>query len=293
MKAPTAGETVRRLTRCFQEAGLEMPQLDARVLTAEACGLTREDLIAKRDILLSIAQVQTANRHAARRLAGEPVSRIAGRREFWGLSFKISPDTLDPRPETELLVEAVLDYAKREALSDAPIRILDLGTGSGCILGALLSELPAAYGFAVDRSFAALEVARENMSQLGLLDRSAFLCAEWLGALGDGYFDAVLCNPPYIASSEIEALEIGVKAFDPRIALDGGKDGLEAYRQILPPAFGMLKRKGIMAFETGFRQAKTVRELMCAFASGSCGFDTRILTDMSGIERVVAGVRQS
>jgi release factor glutamine methyltransferase len=228
-----------------------------------------------------------------RRLAGEPVSRIIGRREFWGLSFRISPNTLDPRPETELLVEAVLDYVRDQRLCGEPLRILDLGTGSGCLLAILLSELPLAFGVGVDRSNEALAVARENLSQLGLLDRSALLCANWLGAFDGERFDIIVGNPPYIPSSEIRMLAVEVRDYDPSMALDGGEDGLRAYRAILAQAPRVLRRNGFLAFETGYEQAKVVGQMMGEASSMGMDFEMRVLTDLSGIERVVAGVRQS
>ncbi|MBI4724493.1 MAG: peptide chain release factor N(5)-glutamine methyltransferase [Rhodomicrobium sp.] len=292
-KAPALDSAVRALTRRFREAGLETPQLDARILAAEACGLSPGEAIVKHDMTLSAATAQRMAGFAARRIAGEPVSRIIGRREFWGLSFKISPDTLDPRPETELLAETVLDYAKAEGLSGTPLRILDAGTGSGCLLAAVLSELPLAWGTGLDLSLPALEVARKNLSQLGLLDRSAFLCADWASAVCDGSFDIIVCNPPYIASSEMAGLDVEVKAFDPQLALDGGESGLEAYRLILPQAFKSLRDRGLLVFETGYRQAKAVRDIMAQSAPGGSLVEARILTDLSGLERAVAGVRQS
>lgn len=221
------------------------------------------------------------------------MSRILGRREFWGLSFKISPDTLDPRPETEVLVETVLSHAKAQGLSQAPLRILDLGTGSGCILGALLSELPLARGIGLDRSEAALAVARDNLSRLGLRDRVSFLCGDWISAIGGGAFDVIVCNPPYIAPSEICQLGLEVRAHDPYLALDGGEDGLEAYRIIVPQAFAALRKGGLLVFEVGHRQSETVLDLMKHSAPAPGFSEVRILPDLGGAGRAVAAVRQS
>lgn len=221
------------------------------------------------------------------------MSRILGRREFWGLSFKISPDTLDPRPETEVLVETVLSHAKAQGLSQAPLRILDLGTGSGCILGALLSELPQARGTGLDRSEAALAVARDNLSRLGLRDRVSFLCGDWISAIGGGAFDVIVCNPPYIAPSEICQLGLEVRAHDPYLALDGGEDGLEAYRIIVPQAFAALRKGGLLVFEVGHRQSETVLDLMKHSAPAPGFSEVRILPDLGGAGRAVAAVRQS
>ncbi len=290
---PSLGSAVRKLGRLFEEAGLGSPQLDARILVAEACGRDANRLILDRDAAVSADEAARIASFAARRLGGEPVSRILGRREFWGLSFKISPDTLDPRPETEVLVETVLSHAKAQGLSQAPLRILDLGTGSGCILGALLSELPQARGIGLDRSEAALAVARDNLSRLGLRDRVSFLCGDWISAIGGGAFDVIVCNPPYIAPSEICQLGLEVRAHDPYLALDGGEDGLEAYRIIVPQAFAALRKGGLLVFEVGHRQSETVLDLMKHSAPAPGFSEVRILPDLGGAGRAVAAVRQS
>ena len=286
-------EAIRELGRVFREAGVHTAGLDARLLASHVCALTPEQTIAEPGFMLSPEMTVRINEVAARRLAGEPVSRIIGYREFWGLPFSLSPHTLDPRPETELLVEAVLDYVRAEGLSASPIRILDLGTGSGCLLGALLSELPQSTGVGVDLSQEALCTARENLRRLGLLNRASFLCADWARALGDASFDIIVSNPPYIGSSEIAGLEAEVQAFDPRLALDGGEDGLQAFRMILAEAFRVLGAKGLLIFETGDRQAQIVREMMVNSARGACCLEARVLLDLNGIERAVAGRRQS
>jgi release factor glutamine methyltransferase len=286
-------EAIRELGRVFREAGVHTAGLDARLLASHVCALTPEQTIAEPGFMLSPEMTVRINEVAARRLAGEPVSRIIGYREFWGLLFGLSPHTLDPRPETELLVEAVLDYVRAEGLSASPIRILDLGTGSGCLLGALLSELPQSTGVGVDLSQEALCTARENLRRLGLLNRASFLCADWARALGDASFDIIVSNPPYIGSSEIAGLEAEVQAFDPRLALDGGEDGLQAFRMILAEAFRVLGAKGLLIFETGDRQAQIVREMMVNSARGACCLEARVLDDLNGIERAVAGRRQS
>ena len=287
------GEAIRGLGRAFREAGVQTAGLDARLLASHVCALTPEQTIAEPGFMLSPEMTARINEVAARRLAGEPVSRIIGYREFWGLPFSLSPHTLDPRPETELLVEAVLDYVRAEGLSASPIRILDLGTGSGCLLGALLSDLPLSTGVGVDLSQEALCTARENLRRLGLLNRASFLCADWARALGDASFDIIVSNPPYIGSSEIAGLEAEVQAFDPRLALDGGEDGLEAFRMILAEAFRVLGAKGLIIFETGYRQAQIVREMMVNAALGACCLEAGVLVDLNGIERAVAGRRQS
>ncbi len=166
-----------------------------------------------------------------RRLAREPVSRIVGSREFWGRDFLIGPDVLDPRPETETLIETALDVLRQQGRLAEPVSLLDLGTGSGCILLTLLAELPQAWGIGVDRSLGAIEIARENARKLGVDGRSAFVLADWAEPFC-GPFDLILSNPPYIKSEEIAGLAEDVRRYDPASALDGGADGLEAYRRI-------------------------------------------------------------
>jgi release factor glutamine methyltransferase len=291
--AKTLGRIISKLGGIFQQAGIETAFLDARLLAAEACRVSAEESIANRNLVPSPESVELIENFALRRLDGEPVSRIIGRREFWGLTFRISPHTLDPRPESELLVESVLVHANARGLSGRPLRILDLGSGTGCLLSALLWELPMSTGVGVDRSQEALFTARENLSRLGLLDRAALLCGDWMNALSERAFDIIISNPPYVASREIDQLEREVQEHDPRHALDGGEDGLEAYRRIFAQAFNVLKGEGLMIVETGKGQAKAVREMMICAAPCSYFSEVQILSDLSGVDRAVAGVRQS
>jgi release factor glutamine methyltransferase len=293
---PSAGPltlrtAIKKLGECFHEAGLVSPRLDARVLAAEACNLNAEATILEHDAVLSAAERERLAFFAARRLAGEPVSRILGRREFWGLLFNISPATLDPRPETELLVETVVEHAKSKRLQNSRLQIADLGTGSGCLLAALLSELPASYGVGIDSSKAALSVARENLSRMGLLNRAALLCGDWLGAV-DGAFDVIVCNPPYVETAGIAALEAEVKDHDPWPALDGGGDGLRAYNEIIPQAWEALKPGGLVVLEIGSSQGKAVLDRMQQTTRQRGFAAVRVLADLSGADRAVAGVRQ-
>ena len=191
-EARELGDAIRGLGKLFKQSGVQTAALDARLLASHACEISLEETIAKPNFALSPKMKARIREAADRRLAGEPVSRIIGRREFWGLPFSLSPATLDPRPETELLVEAVLGYVREKGLWNSPLRIVDLGTGSGCLLGALLSELPLAHGVGVDLSEGAIGTARENLRRLGLLTRASFLCADWAGALGDAAFDVIV-----------------------------------------------------------------------------------------------------
>jgi release factor glutamine methyltransferase len=288
----TLRAAIKKLGEHFQEAGLVNPLLDARILAAEACNLNAEATIIGHDAVLPVAEWETLASFAARRLAGEPVSRILGRREFWGLCFNISPATLDPRPETELLVETVLEHAKAKGLQDSRLQIADLGTGSGCLLAALLSELPRSNGVGVDRSEAALSVAQANLLQLGLLNRAALLCGDWLGAVDGARFDVIVCNPPYVETAGIAALNAEVKDHDPRLAVDGGADGLRAYREIIPQAWDALKPGGLLALEIGRSQGKAVLDLMKQIARQRGFAGAHVLADLSGADRAVAGVRQ-
>ncbi len=221
------------------------------------------------------------------------MSRILGRREFWGLTFSVRPDILDPRPDTELLVETALAHAKARGLVNAPLRILDLGTGSGCLLAALLSELPQARGIAVDVSRQALSAAQENLRRLGLRHRAAFLCGDWAAAISSASFDIIVSNPPYIVSSAIGELDREVRGFDPHLALDGGPDGLAAYRALVPQAVKCLKEGALLLLETGFGQTQQVLEIVERCQDQALRLNASILLDLGGIDRAVAGVRQS
>ncbi len=289
----TIGEVLRSVTASFRTAGLAEASLDARILIAEACGLPPEATITRHDFQLSEDYKRRIDEFAARRLHGEPVSRILGRREFWGLSFSICPDVLDPRPDTELLVETALAHAKAQGLTNAPLRILDLGTGSGCLLAALLSELPQARGIGVDVSRRALAVAQENLHRLGLRGRAAFLCGDWAAAISCESFDIVVCNPPYIVSSVIDKLDREVRGFDPFLALDGGPDGLAAYRTLVPQAVKCLKEGALLLLENGIGQTQQVLEIVEGCQDEALKLNALILLDLCGIDRAVAGVRQS
>lgn len=285
-------EATLGLRRRFEVAGIANAALDARLLAATACGLSPEQAIAGGERILHPDEADRLEAFAKRRLSGEPVSRIRGWREFWGLRFEISPATLDPRPETEHLVEAALSVLRgRSDPSRRPV-IVDLGTGSGCILLSILSELPEAVGIGIDRSFAALQVARRNAEALGLQKRASFLCGNWTAALAGAVADMAVCNPPYIRSADVLTLPAEVRNFDPESALDGCEDGLECYREIARDGGRFLRGGAALLFEVGSGQAQQVSEalknrgfLPIAHVSGED-------VDLAGIERVVAGLRQ-
>ena len=277
----TRAEALRVLTGAMREVADE-PAREARLLLAAAGGLKASDLIGAPEAALGAAAARVSE-FAARRAAGEPLSRIVGRREFWNLSLAISPDALDPRPETETIVEAVL--AKLAERRDEPLAILDLGVGSGALLCALLSEFPAARGLGVDLSQGAARIARDNVEALGLAKRAEIRVGDW-GAGLEGPFDLIVSNPPYVRSAEIAELAREVRDRDPRLALDGGEDGLNAYRALLPQVAELLEpSRGWFFLEVGAGQAEAVETI--AAAAGLC--DIAILPDLAGVARVVAG----
>ncbi|RED38326.1 release factor glutamine methyltransferase [Rhodopseudomonas thermotolerans] len=281
--APTVASARRRLARQFQDAAIESAALDARLLVGEVTGLDLTGLITQADRVLTHQQIERLQSFAARRLGGEPVARILGMREFWGLPFELSADTLVPRPDTETVVEATLAFlAERGA---AAPRILDIGTGSGAILLALLYERPDAVGVATDISLGALRTARCNAQRLGLADRVCFVACDYTAALR-GPFDLIVSNPPYIPGTEIAALDREVREHDPRRALDGGADGLDAYRKIIPESVRLLQPDGALTVEIGQGQEADVSALMQA--AGLTVSDP-FRADLSGIFRSVTG----
>ena len=277
LEAPSVGAALRRGAARLRRAGVEAAARDARLLLAEASGQDRARLIAFPERALSARELAAYEAFLTRRARREPVSRILGRREFWSLDFAVTADTLDPRPETEVLVETVL---ARLPAPGADLRILDLGCGSGCILLALLTALSGAQGLGIDSSAAAVEVARGNAEALGLERRAAFRIGDWAAGLG-GTWQAIVSNPPYIVESEIEDLAPEVRGYDPHPALSGGPDGLDAYRVLLPQAVRLLAPEGLLALEFGAGQADAVQGL--AEAAGLKVEDR--IRDLAGRER--------
>ena len=278
----TLAETLRSAGLRLAEAGIESARLDARVLLRHALG--RDNLLDARPL------DDAANRRfealLVRRAAREPIAYITGEREFWSLTFAVTPATLSPRPETETVVAAVLDNLAERTRS---LRVLDLGTGSGCLLLALLTELPGATGVGVDLSEAAIRVARANARRLGLAARAAFVVGDWAAPIGER-FDAIVANPPYVASGAIAGLAPEVAAFEPRIALDGGSDGLAVYRMLAPMVPGLLAREGLAAFEVGAGQAAAVAAMLGAVRARATAVAT--YRDLAGIERCVVVRRE-
>jgi len=278
--ALTIAEARRAAAERLRERSLDTPDLDARLLIGHALGLDHAALVAQSTRRLTPAEAAALDSVLARRLAHEPVARIVGAKEFWSLPLRVTPDVLVPRPETETLVEAVLAAVER----GRALRIADLGVGSGAILLALLSELPTAFGIGIDRHLGALGVARDNAQRLGLADRAAFVACDFGAALA-GACDVVVSNPPYIPTPDIAALAADVRDYDPRAALDGGPDGLAAYRAIAADAGRLLAPGGWLAVEIGLGQEEAVCQLFAARGLAVAGAPRR---DLAGRARVVA-----
>ncbi len=255
LRGATVAQARRALVQQFRAARIDSFELDARVLIGHALGLEHAGLAAAEKDKLADSVALQIEALAARRLAREPVARIVGGKEFWGLSFIVNRSVLVPRPETETVVELALSLVDHAA----PLRITDLGTGSGAILLALLSELPRARGTGIDISADALAIARANALRLGLADRADFALSDF--AALEGRFDLVVSNPPYIASADIAYLAPEVREHDPRQALDGGADGLAAYRTIAAIAPRLLLPAGHLVVEIGAGQESAVSEL--------------------------------
>jgi release factor glutamine methyltransferase len=261
LRGASVAHARRALAEQFRAADIETPELDARVLIGHALGLDHTGLARAAAQQISDLTATRIERFAARRLAREPVARIVGMREFWGLPLAVTPDVLVPRPETETVVELALDLVDRAGPRTRALRIADLGTGSGAILLALLTELPNTLGVGTDTDERALMVARANAARLGLSARAAFLACDFGAALA-GPFDLVVSNPPYIASGDIATLGIEVREHDPHRALDGGADGLSAYRIIAADAPRLLGPTGHLVIEIGAGQEHDVAALL-------------------------------
>lgn len=270
-------ELQKRIKDRLNAAGIEDSARETRWLIKHSLGVGDADLISgKKNI--SPEDIRAAESVAARRAAGEPVSRIVGEKEFHALSFRVTPDVLDPRPDTEVLVDAVV---KRFA-ANPPRRLIDLGTGSGCILITLLKKFPRAAGVGADISESALEVAQENALRNGVADRASFIQGDWAGSI-DESFDLIVSNPPYIPSGDIPNLDREVRNHDPILALDGGFDGLDAYRKIFSQLKKLFLPGGAGFFEVGILQAEDVARLV-----ENAGFLVKgYHTDSAGILRVV------
>jgi release factor glutamine methyltransferase len=273
----------KALTDLFREAGIDSPDADARLLIAEALDIGRTELMVEGDRAITLGQVKSIDALAKRRLAREPVARILGRKEFWSLPLQVSEAVLVPRPETETIVETALDFVVRGGLRMEALRILDIGTGSGALMLALLHELEQAHGTATDISAAALSVARANAERLDLASRCTFVECNIADGV-PGPFDLIVSNPPYIARAEIAGLDSEVRDYDPKLALDGGIDGLDAYRAIAGDARRLLAPGGRLIVELGAGQEQAVRALF-----GDVGLKvTGVRADLAGIPRALS-----
>lgn len=274
----TLSEFMAAANDTLSAASIENPETDIRLLVQHALGISHAKFVSSLNRVLTDAEVKTLDGMIARRAAREPVSRIIGTRGFWKSEFKLSPQTLDPRPDSETLIEAALKY------SDVPpATILDLGTGTGCLLLSLLQEYPKATGLGIDISEEAAATARENAVALNLADRASFLAIDWNDWQASAPFDLVISNPPYIAPDEMAGLEPEVTKYDPVTALVGGDDGLECYRSIAALLPRALKRGGLAVLEIGHLQAEAVKSILAL--SDIAVIQT--LTDLGGSDRAV------
>jgi release factor glutamine methyltransferase len=267
----------------LRAGGIEQPMREARLMLAHAAGLAPTTVMAWPERLVAPEATDRLHTLLVRRLAHEPLSRILGRREFWSLDFQVTPATLDPRPDSETLIEALLDHVPDK---NAPLGLVDFGTGTGCLLLALLSALPQAEGIGVDRSEAAARVAAGNAEALGLAARARFLVGDWDAAMRGG-LDLIVSNPPYIPTGDLAGLMPEVRLHDPHAALDGGPDGLDPYRVLAPAARRLLKPGGLVGFEFGLGQAGAIAAIL--LQHGLAILETR--RDLQGLERAIIAVQ--
>ena len=290
---PFAGQTLGAARRALQSvlsgAGVDNASREARLLVEYATGLRPEEVLRDEARIVSTTEAQHLSEVLARRLAHEPISRIRGEREFYGRAFAVSPAVLDPRPETETLIDLVLQWVDETGGRNRPLTLIDVGTGSGCILVTLLAELPSAEGLGTDVSASALGMARANALRHAVAARARFEECNALNGVA-GPFDILVSNPPYIPSTDIPALDPGVRRFDPMTALDGGRDGLDVYRAIATRA-GKVVPSGLIAVEVGAGQAAEVAGIFGISVENRAGAPwTR--ADLGGHDRTVALLTQ-
>jgi release factor glutamine methyltransferase len=284
--APTIGSALRELTAVLTRAGIEGAGSDVRRLMAAVLGMPGATVLSSPETALTSGQFEMLRRHVERRSRHEPVSRILGERDFYGRTFVVSPATLDPRPDSETLIVAALDIVREEGWREKRLRILDVGTGTGCLLLTLLAELPHACGIGTDVSAAALDVAAANAHRLGLAQRAIWQQADTIeNSLGR--FDILIANPPYVRTAEIAHLDPEVRNFDPHLALDGGADGLALYRRLIPRIPSVIPI-GWAMLEVGHDQADAVIALLSSGMPGTDGARIRIYRDVAGRRRCVA-----
>jgi len=271
-------ETLRDATAALGAAGIEAPHREARILLAHALGVDLAGLLRRRTDPVAPREAERFASLVARRAAHVPAALLLGHREFWSLDFIVTPDTLIPRPDSELIIEVAVGLHPDRKLG----RILDLGTGTGCLMLAALTEFPDAWGLGVDRSAAAAMVARRNTQRLCLSDRATIMVGSWTEAI-IGRFDLLLCNPPYIESADIAGLMPEVAVHEPHLALDGGADGLDPYRRLFPDLHRCLAPGGVALFEFGAGQAAALLDL-----AGEAGLTiVGVRDDIAGHPRVM------
>ena len=275
------GDILSELKAALQAAGMDTPDLDARLLVQGLLEITHEELLLNKEKILAPTEEAVLRKGLSRRLQHEPVSRIVGVRGFWKSDFKITSQTLDPRPDSETLIEAALHWVP-EAKNEK-VRVLDLGTGSGCLLLSLLQEWPQAVGIGIDLNAGAIRAAVANERLLGLQKRVAFQAIDWADYKPKGRCDVLISNPPYIAESERGDLSPEVLDYDPHEALFAGADGLDAYRTLAKLAPQWLRPGGMAFSEIGYKQAEAVKELL--EAHGQTVLETR--QDLAGHDRVI------
>ena len=284
LPGPNIESARRALAARLSSVGIEEAELDARLLVSAALGLGLTGMITQAARPLTRQEALRLEHYAQRRIAGEPVARILGTKEFWGLPFQLSGATLVPRPDTEAVVELALEIFRGLPASGRGPRIADIGTGSGAILLALLHEITDAIGVGTDISLDALQTARDNARALGLAGRSTFVICDFAAALS-GPFELIVSNPPYIRSADIAGLSREVRNHDPHLALDGGEDGFRAYRKLIPQAAQLLAPGGELIVEAGQGQARDIEAIMTA---AGLAVERPPKTDLAGILRAVA-----
>jgi release factor glutamine methyltransferase len=253
----TLGSVYRYLIRELSLSKIENPQLEARILLAFASGVKQTRIIGYPEDKLDNSIISNLEKIMARRKTGEPIAYITGVKEFWSLNFNVTKETLIPRPDSETIVQSVLDTITNHM---DHISILDLGTGSGCLLLALLSELPKAIGVGIDISSRSCKIAKKNAKELGLNNRAKFYQGNWMEGIHD-QFDIIVTNPPYVAEPDMEFLDREIRLFEPHLALSGGPDGVAAYRLIAKESITRLKTAGILVVEIGINQAQSIRDI--------------------------------
>ncbi|MEQ8733413.1 MAG: peptide chain release factor N(5)-glutamine methyltransferase [Rhodospirillaceae bacterium] len=277
-------QVLQQSVMMLEAAGIEDSRLDTRLLAAAVMKIPQAQLFFRTEAMMQDHEYDLFQSYLLRRIDFEPVSRILGQKEFWSLPFVVTPDTLDPRPDSETVVDGVLLRLSKQNRTAS--YILDVGTGTGCLLLALLSEFEYARGVGLDLSPGAAKTASENAEKLGFGSRSAFVVGDWLASL-DGRFDVIVSNPPYIAEEDIERLCPDVRNYDPSLALSGGVDGLKAYKKLIPDCWRLLSDRGILMLEIGQGQEKAVTAIL--MQAGLC--EIELHTDLAGIIRCVSATK--